>query len=161
MPTPFAVTRRVPAVSRRAVAAVRRRPGPPSARPEGGESSRVVEITEEPRDAAVFNGHDDGLVRVEAALSALGEEAVHDTPCHGLVAMSKLSSRSGRHVQPVSSSSGSGYVRRKAGVHVAALAASEALGSVQSAGDERYWSSCGTTFDHGCSPDTRSSAHRR
>jgi hypothetical protein len=36
---------------------------------------------EEPRDAAVFNGHDDGLVRVEATLSALGEEAVHD---HGV-----------------------------------------------------------------------------
>ena len=34
---------------------------------------------EEPRDAALFNGHDHGLVRVEA--SALGEEAVHD---HGM-----------------------------------------------------------------------------
>ena len=33
---------------------------------------------EEPRDAALFNGHEHGLVRVEAALSALRQEAVHD-----------------------------------------------------------------------------------
>ena len=33
---------------------------------------------EEPRDAVLFNGHDDGLMRVEEALSALREEPVHD-----------------------------------------------------------------------------------
>ena len=40
-----------------------------------------MEVMEEPRDAAVCNGHDDGLVRVEAAVSALREEAIHD---HGV-----------------------------------------------------------------------------
>ena len=59
---------------------------------------------EEPRDAALFNGQDDGLVKVEAAFSALREEPVMITPCHGLIAMSKLSSRSGRQVPAVSSS---------------------------------------------------------
>ena len=36
---------------------------------------------EESCDAALFDGHNHGLVRVEAALSALSEEAVHD---HGV-----------------------------------------------------------------------------
>src|SRR5204862_6163184 len=52
-----------------------------SARPEGRESSRIVEVMEEPRDTTLFDGHDHDLVRVEAALSALREEAVHD---HGV-----------------------------------------------------------------------------
>jgi hypothetical protein len=33
---------------------------------------------EEPRDAAFFNGQDDGLVKVDSAFSALREEPVHD-----------------------------------------------------------------------------------
>ena len=36
---------------------------------------------EEPRDTTLFDGHDHDLVRVEAALSALREEAVH---AHGV-----------------------------------------------------------------------------
>jgi YD repeat-containing protein len=62
-----------------------------SGRPEGRESSRVVQVMEEPRDAALFNGDEDGLVRVEAALSALRQEAVHD---HGVP-------RTGRDVEAV------------------------------------------------------------
>ena len=37
-----------------------------------------MEIVEESRDAAFLNGHDDGLVRIQAAFSALSKEAVHD-----------------------------------------------------------------------------------
>src|SRR5947207_12565214 len=59
---------------------------------------------EEPRDTTLFDGHDHDLVRVEAALSALREEAVHDHGVPWLSAMSKLSSRNGRHVPAVSSS---------------------------------------------------------
>lgn len=40
-----------------------------------------MDVVEEPRNAALLGGQDDGLVRVEAALSAICQEAVKD---HGV-----------------------------------------------------------------------------
>src|SRR5688500_7272594 len=48
-----------------------RRPGSTSVRPKSLESARIMEVVEEPRDAVLLDGQDDGLVRVEAPISAL------------------------------------------------------------------------------------------